>query len=153
MIVSVAITGTRQRFPSWGSTRRVVVCSRLGFDSGSQMTEPQPTCWIRIFQGITELRDLGSGFHVGFNHPISGSVGITSPTITTPAQPSKPGNPVALKSAIALGKEVRKQPEKTKADAACQMFELVSGEPREIVAQRSSTAPASGRAAPKGKQS
>ena len=38
-----------------------------------------------------------------------------------------------MKKAIALGKEVRKQPEKTKADAARQMYELIFGEPREIV--------------------
>jgi hypothetical protein len=43
--------------------------------------------------------------------------------------------PDEVKKAIALGKEVRKQPEKTKADAARAMFELISGEPREIVVQ------------------
>ena len=36
----------------------------------------------------------------------------------TPAQPPKAINPAAVKKAVALGKEVRKQPEKTKADAA-----------------------------------
>jgi hypothetical protein len=60
----------------------------------------------------------------------------TAPAATpTPAQPPKAVNPAAVKKAIALGKEVRKQPEKTKADAARQMFELISGEPREIVVQ------------------
>jgi len=47
----------------------------------------------------------------------------------------KANNPATVKKAIALGKEVRKQPEKTKADAARAMFELISGEPREIVVQ------------------
>jgi hypothetical protein len=56
-------------------------------------------------------------------------------TPPAPAQPPKPVNPAAVKKAIALGKEVRKQPEKTKADAARAMFELISGEPREIVVQ------------------
>jgi len=58
-----------------------------------------------------------------------------STTTPTPAQPPKPVNPAAVKKAIALGKEVRKQPEKTKADAARATFELISGEPREIVVQ------------------
>jgi bisphosphoglycerate-independent phosphoglycerate mutase (AlkP superfamily) len=40
-----------------------------------------------------------------------------------------------VKKAVALGKEVRKQSEKTKADAARAMFELISGEPREIIIQ------------------
>ena len=54
---------------------------------------------------------------------------------TTPiaAQPPKAVNPAAVKKAITLGKDVRKQPKKTKADAARAMFELISGEPREIV--------------------
>lgn len=56
-------------------------------------------------------------------------------TTPTPAQTPKAVNPAAVKKAIALGKEVRKQPEKTKADAARQMFELISGESREIVVQ------------------
>lgn len=60
----------------------------------------------------------------------------TQPTTTpTPVQPPKPVNPAAVKKAIALGKDVRKQPEKTKADAAQAMFELISSEPREIVIQ------------------
>jgi len=53
----------------------------------------------------------------------------------TPAQLPKATNPAAVKKAVALGKEIRKQPEKTKADAARAMFELVSGEPREIIIQ------------------
>jgi hypothetical protein len=56
-------------------------------------------------------------------------------TNQAPAQPAKPVNPAAVKKAIALGKEVRKQPEKTKADAARHMYELTSAEPREIVVQ------------------
>lgn len=56
-------------------------------------------------------------------------------TIATPAQPPKPVNPAAVKKAIALGKDVRKQPEKTKADAARSMYDLISTEPREIVIQ------------------
>ena len=52
-----------------------------------------------------------------------------------PSQPPKATNPAAIKKAVALGREVRKQPEKTKADAARAMFELISGEPREIIIQ------------------
>jgi hypothetical protein len=54
---------------------------------------------------------------------------------STPAQPPKATNPAAVKKAVALGKEIRKESEKTKADAARAMFELISGEPREIVIQ------------------
>ena len=53
----------------------------------------------------------------------------------TPAQPPKATNPAAVRKAVALGKEIRKQSEKTKADAARAMFDLISGEPREIVIQ------------------
>jgi len=56
-------------------------------------------------------------------------------TTTTPAQPPKAVNPGAVKKAVALGKEIRKQPEKTKADAARPMFEPIAGEPREIILQ------------------
>jgi hypothetical protein len=56
-------------------------------------------------------------------------------TTATPAQPPKAINPAAVKKTVALGKEVRKQPENTKADAARQMLELISGEPHEIVVQ------------------
>jgi hypothetical protein len=56
-------------------------------------------------------------------------------TPVTPAQPPKASNPAVVKKAVALGKEVRKQPEKTKADAAREMYELISAEPREIIIQ------------------
>jgi len=38
-----------------------------------------------------------------------------------------------VKKAITLGKEVGKQPENTKRDAARSMYELIAAEPREIV--------------------
>lgn len=39
-------------------------------------------------------------------------------TVVSPkSQSPKPNNPTAVKKAIALGKEIRKQPDKTKADA------------------------------------
>lgn len=50
-------------------------------------------------------------------------------------EPVKLTNPATVKKAVVLGKEIRKQPEKTKADAARAMFELISGEPREIIIQ------------------
>lgn len=53
----------------------------------------------------------------------------------TPAQPPKPVNPAAVKKAVVLGKDIRKQPEKTKADAAREMYQLISSESREIVIQ------------------
>jgi hypothetical protein len=60
---------------------------------------------------------------------------ISTLTAATTVQLPKATNPAAVKKAVALGKDVRKQPEKTKAGAARAMFELISGEPREIVIQ------------------
>jgi hypothetical protein len=53
----------------------------------------------------------------------------------TPAQPPKVNNPAAVKKAAAFGKEVCKQLEKTTADAAREMYALISGEHREIIIQ------------------
>lgn len=55
----------------------------------------------------------------------------------TPAkqEPIKPANIATVKKAISLGKEMGKQPEVTKADVARKMFELISGEPREVIVQ------------------
>jgi predicted DNA-binding protein (UPF0251 family) len=48
-------------------------------------------------------------------------------------EPAKPVNPAAVKKAISLGKEMSKQTAVTKADVARKMFELISGEPREVI--------------------
>jgi len=50
-------------------------------------------------------------------------------------EPVKPTNPAAVKKAVALGKEIRTQPEKSKADAAREMYALIAGEPRDIIIQ------------------
>lgn len=50
-------------------------------------------------------------------------------------EPAKPTNPAAVRKAVALGKEIRKQPEKTKADAAREMYALIAGESREVIIQ------------------
>ncbi len=59
----------------------------------------------------------------------------TATASPTPSQPPKAINPAAVKRAIAAGKEVRKQPEKTKADAAREIYGLISGEARDIIIQ------------------
>ena len=63
-------------------------------------------------------------------------------TNTTPAAPApgpkapvKPTNPAAVRKAISLGKDMRKQPETSKADIARKMFETLADEPREVVVQ------------------
>ena len=65
------------------------------------------------------------------------SVENTNKTEAIPApatqEPTKPVNPAAVKKAVSLGKEMGKQPEVTKADVARKMFELISGEPREVI--------------------
>jgi hypothetical protein len=59
----------------------------------------------------------------------------SSTAAPTPPQPPKAINPAAVKKAVAAGKEVRKQPDKSKADAAREIYALISGEPREIIIQ------------------
>lgn len=49
--------------------------------------------------------------------------------------PVKPINPAAIKKAIALGKEMGILPDVTKADVARKMYELISGESREVIIQ------------------
>lgn len=44
-------------------------------------------------------------------------------------------NPATVKKAVAMGKEMRKTPETTKADVAAKMYEMISGEPRDIIVQ------------------
>ena len=53
----------------------------------------------------------------------------------TAKKPPKAINPATVKKAVALGKEMRKNPETTKADVAAKMYELISGEPRDIIVQ------------------
>jgi len=57
-----------------------------------------------------------------------------SATATAPA-PAKPTNPAAVRKAIALGKDMRKQPDTSKADVARKMFETIAEEPREVIVQ------------------
>lgn len=48
---------------------------------------------------------------------------------------SKPTNPAAVRKAIALGKDMRKAPDTSKADVARKMFETIADEPREVIVQ------------------
>jgi hypothetical protein len=55
---------------------------------------------------------------------------------TAPAQNAvKPTNPAAVRKAIGLGKDMRKQPDTSKADVARKMFETIADEPREVIVQ------------------
>jgi len=56
--------------------------------------------------------------------------GNNEPTVTI-----KPTNPVVVKKAIAMAKEMRKVPDTSKADVARKMFETIADEPREIIVQ------------------
>lgn len=49
--------------------------------------------------------------------------------------PAKPTNPAAVKKAIALGKDMRKASDTSKADIARKMFETIAEEPREVIVQ------------------
>jgi len=56
-------------------------------------------------------------------------------TNATPPQPAKATNPAVVKKAVAMGKEMRKVPDTSKADVARMMFETIADEPREIIVQ------------------
>lgn len=47
----------------------------------------------------------------------------------------KPSSPAAVRKAVALGKEMRKDPNASKADVARKMFETIADEPREVIVQ------------------
>jgi hypothetical protein len=53
-----------------------------------------------------------------------------------PAQNAvKPTNAAAVRKAIALGKDMRKVPDTSKADVARKMFESIADESREVIVQ------------------
>src|ERR1035441_3732315 len=55
---------------------------------------------------------------------------------TAPTQNAvKPTNAAVVRKAIALGKDMRKVPDRSKADVARKMFETISDEPREVIVQ------------------
>ena len=56
-------------------------------------------------------------------------------TTTNTPQPAKPSNPSAVRKPVALGKEMRKVPDTSKADVARKIFETIADEPREIIVQ------------------
>jgi hypothetical protein len=56
-----------------------------------------------------------------------------STAVVADQKPIEPKNPVLVKKAVALGKEMMKQEEVTKADAARKMYDLIHEEPREII--------------------
>ena len=66
------------------------------------------------------------------------SADIETSRFDTPSQVQnavKPINTAAVRKAVALGKEMRKVPDTSKADVARKMFETIADEPREIIVQ------------------
>lgn len=59
---------------------------------------------------------------------------IGSANSPAPSAP-KPTNPAAVRKAVALGKDMRKQPETSKADVARKMYDTIADEPREVIVQ------------------
>jgi len=56
--------------------------------------------------------------------------------VTTPVQNAvKPTNASSVRKAIALGKDMRKVPDTSKAVVARKMFETIADEPREVIVQ------------------
>jgi len=58
-----------------------------------------------------------------------------SDTVVESQSIAKPKNAVAVRKAVTMGKEMRKQPELSKADVARKMFETIADEPREVIVQ------------------
>ena len=56
-------------------------------------------------------------------------------TSATPPPPVKATNAAAVRKAVAVGREMRKAPDTSKADVARKMFETIADEPREIIVQ------------------
>ena len=52
-----------------------------------------------------------------------------------PKAPVKPVNAAAVRKAVALGKDMRKQPDVSKADVARKMYETISDEPKDVIVQ------------------
>lgn len=69
----------------------------------------------------------------GYRPKISRFRGVKS--AMNPSSENPPKNDVAFKKAVALGKEMLKKGDVTKADVARKMFELIKDEPREVVVQ------------------
>lgn len=67
---------------------------------------------------------------------MSAEVETPKTDVTAPVQrPVKPTNAPAVRKAIALGKDMRKVPDTSKADVARKMFETIADEPREVIVQ------------------
>lgn len=58
---------------------------------------------------------------------------MTSSTKATPTL--KPENAAEYKKAVTLGKELSKKPDMTKAEIARQMYPLISGEDKKVIAK------------------
>ena len=67
---------------------------------------------------------------------MSTEIETPKPAVSSPVQSAaKPNNPAAIRKAISLGKDMRKQPDTSKAHVARKMYELISDEPREVIVQ------------------
>jgi hypothetical protein len=67
---------------------------------------------------------------------MNAEVETTKTDVTTPTQnAAKPTNAAVVRKAIAIGKDMRKVPDTSKADVARKMFETISDESREVIVQ------------------
>ena len=60
---------------------------------------------------------------------------MTKSTVETKKTETNPKNVANYKKAVALGKDLSKTPDITKAEVARKMFELIQDEPREVIAK------------------
>jgi hypothetical protein len=67
---------------------------------------------------------------------MSTEVETPKPDAAAPTQIAvKPTNSAAVRKAIAVGKDMRRVPDTSKADVARKMFETIAEEPREVIVQ------------------
>ena len=115
-----------------------------GFETASEQTVSEVIDEIRTYYGAMTMNDetentpelLAAENNMSDNE----TPGESQPVETAKETPSKAAAPKAksaasVKKAVALGKEMRKDAEVSKADIARKMYETISNEPRDVIIQ------------------
>jgi hypothetical protein len=115
-----------------------------GFDLTSEQTVSEVIDEIRNHYGamtMSDETDNTTEMLAAENNTSDNNNATESEPVETPSKtPSKAAAPKAksapsVKKAVALGKEMRKDTEVSKADIARKMYETISSEPRDVIIQ------------------
>lgn len=115
-----------------------------GFDTASEQTVSEVIDAIRTYYGAMTMNDetnnttemLAADNNTSDNETTAESEPVETPSKTpSKAAAPKAKSAAAVKKAVALGKEMRKDAEVSKADIARKMYETISGEPRDVIIQ------------------